>query len=687
MLMPLPDEAPESDEALNETAIQAKLDELGAMLWQKALAQISARATIEERWLEDVRQYHGRYSEETETRLTRDKTGSSRIFVNLTRPKCEALESRLAEMLFPTDDRNWQVQPTPRPDVAAGLRSIVYQYTDQARQIQAAAKTAAEAMQRLMDDQLTEAQYSEAAKAAIHDAVVLGTGILKGPVITAKPEKRWAAQGPVQVLTVTQRVTPTIEVVSPWDFFPDMSAARLEEAEFIFERRSITKKTLRRLAQRPGYRAESIREALRDDSRNRAYGNEHRSELRDLLNIGQPFTETQYEWWQYHGPIEREDAEALGMTLPDDPLIGLEVVVEFVGERVIRAELHPLDTQDPLYSLFPLVSDDSTPFGYGIPYVLRASQTAINAAWRMMLDNAALSVGPQIVINQNAVKPADGVYALAPRKVWLLNDPTRNVREAFEAFTVNSHQPELMSIFETARQLIEKESNIPDLMQGDLGSLPQQTASGMSMAMNAANTVLRRLVKRWDDQITKTLIRRFYDYNMQYSELQDVKGDFEVDARGSSALMVKETQAQALMQLIQIAQSPALLPLTKLAALYRKTVETLRLDADELVYSDDELQAQQQQQAAAQQQAQMQQQDAGVALPEHVRQQQLQLQAQQSEQAAQLKREELAAKERMEAAKLADKEQDRQYDFEKEQLRMQQLDTEARLKATLGSGL
>lgn len=680
--MPLPDESLEAEEALSEEAIQAKLDELGSALWQKALAQQSARYTIEQRWLEDVRQYHGRYSEETESRLTADKTGASRLFVNLTRSKCEALESRLSEMLFPTDDRNWEIKPTPNPDIAAGLRSPVPGQSDQAQQIQAAAKAAGVAMQRLLDDQLTETDYSESAKAAMHDAVLLGTGILKGPVIAAKTDKRWTAQGGIQVLSMNQRVIPTVEVVSPWDFFPDMSATKLEEAEFIFERRYITKKTLRRLAQRPGYRAASIRDVLRDDPRNSLTQDQQRSELRDILSIGSPIDETQYEWWQYHGPIEREDAEALGMTLPDDPLIGLEVVVEFVGQRVIRAELHPLDTQDPLYSLFQLVQDDSTLFGYGIPYVLRASQTSINAAWRMMLDNAALSVGPQIVINQNAVRPADGVYALAPRKVWLLNDPTRNVREAFEAFTVNSNQPELMAIFETARALIEKESNIPDLMQGDLGSMPQQTASGMSMAMNAANTVLRRLVKRWDDQITKTLIRRFYDYNMQYSELQDVKGDFEVDARGSSALMVKETQAQSLMQLIQIAQSPPLIPLTKLAALYRKLVETLRLSPEELVYSDDELQAQ------AQQQQQAAQQQGAPADPQaQLKQQGLAMKTQQVDAQVQLKREELAAKERLESAKLADREQDRQYDFEKEQLRAQQLDAEARLKAVMGSGL
>ena len=203
------------------------------------------------------------------------------------------------------------------------------------------------------------------------------------------------------------------------------------------------------------------------------------------------------------------------------------------------------------------------------------------------------------------------------------------------------------------------------------------------MAMNAANTVLRRLVKRWDDQITKTLIRRFYDYNMQYSELQDVKGDFEINARGSSALMVKETQAQSLMQLLQLAQSPTLLPLTKISALYRKLVETLRLSADELVYSDDELTAMQQQQMAMQQQSQL-------PAPDHqaqMAQQQQQLDAEKTAIQAQLKRDEIAARERVEMAKLADKEQDRQMEFEKEALRAEQLDAEARLKMTLGSGL
>lgn len=677
----------------SESEIQARLDEIGAALRSKAQAQMALRYDLEVRWLEDLRQYHGRYSEEVETRLAQDKTGSSRIFVNLTRPKCEALESRLCEMLFPTDDRNWLIQPTPNPELAA-LRSRSPEGADQAQAIQAQAKLAAEAMQRLMDDQLTETDYSERAKQAIADAVKYGTGILKGPVVTAKAQKRWTPYGGVQILNVTQRTLPRIEVVSPWDFFPDLSATRLDECEFIFERRYITRKALRRLAQHPGYRAESIREALRDEPRGSSYSDTHRQDVRAVTGQSGASSadETQYEWWQYHGPLDREDAMDLGLNISEDPLLGVECIIELVGNRVIRAEVHPLDTQDPLYSVFALVPDDSSLFGHGIPSLLRAPQAAINAAWRLMLDNAALSAGPQIVINQHVIRPANGIPALEPRKVWLMSDPVRSVNEAFASVDIRSYQPELMAIFETARTLIEKESNIPDLMQGDLGTMPQQTASGMSMAMNAANTVLRRLVKRWDDEITKTLIRRFYDYNMQYSELADVKGDFEVDARGSSALMVKETQSQALLGLINVAQAPTIAPLVKWPALFRKALETLRLSPDELAYTDDELA--QREQAAAQQQAALAQQQSPAGQPpgpspdvQMRLQADAQMKAQQQQLDMQMHQDELAARERLKAAELGDKERERQYDWQKEQLRAEQLAMEARLKGTMGSGL
>lgn len=635
------------------------LNSIGGRLLKKAEAQVNARQDIEKRWLEDIRQYHGRYNESTESRLTRNTTGSSRIYVNLTRPKCDVIEARISEILFPSEDINWGIEPTPQPNVGGGdaYDPELWDY----------AERAARAMQRTITDQLAECDYHDVAKAAIHDAVVMGTGILKGPVIHNRATKHWVDQGGVQMLEIEYQPVPIVERVNPWDFFPDMSARTLEEAEFIFERRFITRKALRGLAQHEGYFTDSIRAVLQSPPERRPSNSDYRQRLRDIIGVNQALDETTYELWQYNGPITKDEAEVLGINFPDDPLIGMDVMVEFIGTQVIRAELHPLDTQDVMYSVFVLYADDSVLFGYGTPYVLRAAQTAINAAWRMMLDNSALSVGPQIVVNPDSIRPADGVFQLAPRKVWLLNDLNRSVSETFKVFNIDSHQPELMGIFEVARRLVEQESNISELMHGDIGQGPKQTATGLSMAMNAANTVLRGAIKRWDDKITKPLLQRFYDYNMQYTDNESIKGDFQVLARGSTALMVKETQGQALMQLINIAQSELVAPLIKFPALLRKIVETFRLSPDDLVYTDEEIERTQQQQAAMQQQqvvelqAQQQQEMAAQAQPSPM-----------DSEKFMLKSMELASKERMRQSELASRDLDRNIQWAQIQDRAEQ---------------
>ncbi len=657
-----------------------RLDYLGNTLLRRAEEQARARTEIEERWIEDLRQYHGKYTHAVETRLEQDQTGASRIFVNITRPKCMALIARLTEMLFPSDDRNWALQPTPNPEMAqARFAPPDIQQAHQQQQYQA--KAAAEGMQREIDDQLTEALYQDRAKEAIRDAVILGTGILKGPIVRASTKKAWTPTASGYLLTPTENYRPGVEVVSPWDFFPDMSAATLDQAEFVFERRYLSKKSLRRLAKNPNYKADAIRAALREPPTPYRRTDSRWPERRAVVGQAQGLSadETQYEWWEYRGPLDPEDLAALGLSAADDPLLAVDAIIEFIGIHIIRARLNELDSDDPVYSVFTLVEDESSLFGYGIPSITRSSQSVLNAAWRMMLDNSAYSTGPQLIIHRELVTPANGVYALQPRKLWFMEDKNRSVNEVFGAFKVDSYQPELMAIYQTAKQLIEEESQIPALVHGEMGANPAQTATGMSMLMNSANTVLREVVKRWDDRVTKTLIRRFYDWNMQYSDRNEIKGDFEIDARGSSALMVKETQSQALVQLTQIVQQPGFMPLVKFPSLLRKLVETLRLSTDELVKTDDELQAQAQQQ----QQASAPETQAAQAQQE----QQAQLAAQQQQLDYQMHAETLAAEERLKAAELADKQQQREVDVYTEQLKQQQFQQESALKAATGSGL
>jgi hypothetical protein len=71
----------------------------------------------------------------------------------------------------------------------------------------------------------------------------------------------------------------------------------------------------------------------------------------------------------------------------------------------------------------------------------------------------------------------------------------------------------------------------------------------MVMLFNNATAVLRQRVKLYDDCVTRQHIARYYDWHMANNPDPAIKGDFEVDARGSTALIERDIQNQALLNL------------------------------------------------------------------------------------------------------------------------------------------
>jgi hypothetical protein len=587
-----------------------RLQIFGARLEALADEQVRKRAQIEDRWLEDLRQYHGQNPPDEESALAKGR--KSRVFVNITRNKTTSGEARLADLLFPTDDRNWGIKPTPIPeldelkhdDEIVETEEGPQRVGDGVRAVLEEARKRAERMSKEIDDQLTEAQYNAVCRDMIHDACVLGTGILKAPVVVGRTRKKWLREEGVSVLQIVEDLRPGVERVDPWNFFPDMSAAHVSEAEFVFERKMVSKQQLRDLAKRPGFIAEQISKVIEsDDSGPKTYGRVQ--DLRHITGVDVPDQDSRYEMWEYHGPINKNDLEAAGVDIGDDPMQEMHGVVTMCAGVVLKVSLNPLETNELPYSVFCWEYDPTYIFGFGIPYLMRSSQKVINAAWRMILDNAALSTGPQIVVNREVVEPADGNWNMTARKVWYLNNKQHDVRQAFASHEISSHQGELVDIFMRARQLADEETNLPLIAQGEQTDNITQTAQGMSILMSAADVTIRRIVKAFDDDITAPVITRFYDYNMQYGEKDEIKGDFEVQAMGSSYLAEKAAMEQGVQQLLQFAAHPVFGPMTDARALYRKAVKGLRVDPDEVMAEEDPnqpdpqaLAAQAQQQAA-----------------------------------------------------------------------------------------
>ncbi|HCU64555.1 MAG TPA: hypothetical protein DF774_02215 [Rheinheimera sp.] len=592
------------------------LDQLAQELERKLSDTIYDRGGIDTRMVEDLRNYHGIY--DAGVVKQREEAKRSSPFIKLTRAKTNTAESQIIDLLFPNDDKNYGIKPTPVPEISKVLNSkepaLVdgQQYKDAEGNIitegdLAARKMAllqerSEAMEKEIDDQLVECQYNAKARQVIHDACVIGTGIIKGPVVVGKMDKAYVEVAPGQfAMEMKESFTPAVEVVRPWDFFPDMSASCIAEAEFVFERRYMSRQQIKGLSQRRGFPVEQINRILNLKAEQTQHTSVYQDDVRQLAGLSDTLNDTRYETWEYHGPISMDVLMALKVIdTPEDPkelaaLAGQDVIatVFYCGGVVLGARTQLMEHEGYLpYRVFNWEPDDSSIFGYGVPRMVRDEQAVINSVWRMMLDNGAITAGPQIGINKDLIDPENGSWQIEPFKVWHVKKSVRDIKEAFSTFEFSNHLTELAAVYQTARVLFDEVSGIPMLGQGEQGQ-STQTLGGMSMLMNAANTVRRRQVKAWDDNITSPLIKDFYHYNMEHSEKTEIKGDYQVDARGTSALLVKETQAQALTNFLAvIGNNPVFTPVLQIksAEILRQWAKTQSLPST-LLPTDDELRA------------------------------------------------------------------------------------------------
>ena len=607
----LQDEAPPPDEGQAEEARQVAeslVIALGQELHQKFIKAKSDRTTVETRWHEDIAQYNGIYSAETKLAIESRQYGS-KVFVPLTRRIQNVVEAKLGDLLFPTDDRNFSVEASPEGDMEDALALAMRLPADaevvaggqklSAQNIQAALRdlreendSKAHNMQRAIDDQLTESKFPTHARAAMHDALKLGSGIIKGPMVLGTIKKRWLAmEGGIAGLQRIESFAPKAVRVDPWNYYPeDLSVADLEAMPGHFERHPLNKAQLARLATQPGFRKEAIeRVILLGPADSAADGNA--TQQREAAGTSGVLPASQYNLIEYNGSVDHDKMVAWGAKTPEQPLLVYSAVVWFSEQsgEVVKAIVNPMDTDDQPYCIFNWQRDTACVFGYGLPYELRDTQEAANGSFRALMDNMGLTVGPQVVVNDKKVVPANGRWVIEPNKVWRATDGSLPVGNVFGFYQINTLATELLAIFNTVKGVAEEIGGPAMAMQGsEAPSYMQAGATGVAMAFNAASVWMRRGVRGWDDQVTIPLVGRFIDWNMQYNPNDNVKGDLKAVAKGTSALLEAEGFASKLQVLAKLS-AEAGVPIRRIIMQLRKVAVSLRLDPDELLPDDAEV--------------------------------------------------------------------------------------------------
>jgi hypothetical protein len=604
----------------------ARLDALSITLTGKRQKALDARISlgIDQRWLEDVEAYEGR------DELTRILPGlraqvqgyiqqqpdsrkpkRSTLVVNVTRSKVNAAAARLEDIALPSDDRNWDLRPSTIPalvsqmfrsdiGITQGGAPLMIQDGDQQRQVTAAdlatqtmeeAKKRAQAMRDEIDDQLDLSDngcgYEGVVRQVIDDAALLGVGIIKGPIVTSRTKKVWlpvtAGGKTIHMLSHIQDLKPMSSRVDPWDFYPAQDCGEnVKKGSGTWERMRFTAKDLRDLADVPGYLIDRIKRVLIEGPRKAG------EKPTDKPNSQMVDEDTIFEGWEFHGELARDDLEAAGCKCGDEDVFkSYSSCVIMVNETVIKADIEILDTGELPYDVFTWEKASGIWAGYGVAFLARSAARAITAGWRSMLDNAGQTVGPQVVVNRQVIEPADGVWEVSGRKIWWLagDGDEADAHKAFALHEISSHQQDFEKIIHLGLKFLDEETSLPMLAQGEKGTAPDRVGVA-HILINAANTVLRKKLKNFDDQVTIPHIGRYVDWNMQYSPKADIKGDFEVQARASGALMERDMQNQGAASLLQLASNPAYAHGIKKWNAVRRVVQALRFDPNDFVEDD-----------------------------------------------------------------------------------------------------
>jgi len=611
------------DPEMERERTQERLQAFGQSMSHQRDDWIRARYSygVDKRWLEDEDQYNAKdnVNKAASQMMTSVEQGypvttqnakphRSTVYIGLTRQKTNAAEARISDILLPTDDRNWGIKPTPKPKIMAMSRDTQMAgdketgqplldpdtgeplaMRDIARAAMKMAREKSDAMQLEIEDQLVECDYNGELRKVIHNSARLGTGVIKGPIVTNRTRKAWQPYkdmegNTIHQLDIVNEVTPASFSVDPRNIWPDPGCGdSIHNGKGIYEREQLTSRQVRDLAKQPGFMKDQLRKVLEEGPKKSATFQELKDD--DQRDIARDV----YEMWSYWGEVDHDDLEAAGIKVGEkDELRAVSACVVMINSTIVKAFLNPLEGGDLPYDFYVWERVSDSVWGYGIPYLMRAQQKVLNAAWRQMMDNAGVSSGPQIIVKAGAIQPADKQWQISARKIWFATDEVDDVRKAFTAVEFNSHQVELSGIIKMAMELADMETGVPVIMQGEKGAAPD-TVGGMQMLMNSANVVLRRLVKQFDDMVTRPHIRRYYDYNMMYNEDEEIKGDFSIDARGSSALLIRDIQNQAFLNLLAAGANPVYGVYLDTQKLFEKALQAQHIDPKDVFKSEDEL--------------------------------------------------------------------------------------------------
>ncbi len=626
----LVEDSPEEIDGTQEQEIMS----LGSRLSDVFTEYKDSRKETENEWLSDLRQFQGLYEPDVLARLN-ESGARSKVFVGLTRTKVMAAYSRIVDLLFQHGDSFFGIEPTPIPQldplkmmqlremavsqviaasgmmpeenedlIVARLQELEEEFLEVEKDI---AQTAADQMKIEIHDQLVESNAEQKLKEAILESCIFGSGAIKaGTVRIDRVQSYSRMEDPMTgsmgfALSQIEKAMPEVESVSIFDLYPDPYCTNLDDCEGLFRRHVLTRSQLRDLADRPGFDADMIRYLIKNNRQGNHTEEEHERTRRRIAGINEHSeSSNRFEVIEYWGEIDGHELEEHGVEMPEDADLSeyFSACVWFSGGKVIKVMLNPIMGYKIPYHIFPYEKSPHQFWGTGVPRMMRDSQVTMNAATRIWIDNLALSSGPMMEVNTDLLAAGEDPTDIHPWRVFLREGGDGSM-PAVRFYQPIANANGLNQIVELFRRFADETTSLPSYTHGEQTRSLNKTATGISMLMGAANVALKSTIKNIDDFLLEPMIEALFHFNMEFGTNEKAKGDLKVIPRGSTALVQKEVQSQRLLQFLSLVSNPMDAAMIDRTQLLRDIAQSLDIDPDEVIKSEERLQAEQALQAQA----------------------------------------------------------------------------------------
>lgn len=560
-----------------------KWEQLGVRMWGQFNSYANERTQLEKQWLRNLRQYKAIYDPDIDIPV-----GMSRVYPKDTHTKIVGWTAKMMEMMFPAQEKNWSLTPTPFPNIEeADLHTIISTLEAQQQMIaqqppaegqappvyqpptsdmiekavKAFALQRSEKMTLECDDQLADAStdYPELCKRTIRRGGIYGFGVVEGPQIKFQVERIFEPDETGRFTTISRDTPrPYYTVLKAWDVYPDLSAQKWEEQEGLFTRRAVSRHALRELAKDKYFFGSVITDYLKEHTAGNYKARNFEAELNAIKVTDQTTATTdvrRFELIRWYGFIAADDLRDVGVDVPATAT-GKDILADIwmLGETIIKADMAPFGDKvsDMFHAFIPEEDEDGPLTGTAKVEVLRDSQLKICAIDRATMDNMAESASSIKEINDDLIDSSRRVGKISGgMTIHRQGEGNEANYPAVRVYEIPNHTQSFLALRDNFVRVFDAESHLQSWTMGDTQPLGEafRTSNNMSMMKSGGDMVTKDDVRSFD-RFVKSVIGSLVRWNMEFTTKTDIKGDFQVQPKGNLSLVAKEVRGAALDQLV-----------------------------------------------------------------------------------------------------------------------------------------